>query len=39
VFVNAARVPRVYRDGDREVRQHVEVHVQDGRAHVRTVLL
>jgi uncharacterized protein (TIGR04168 family) len=39
VIVNAARVPRVWQENGREVRQHLELVVHDGRALVREVKL
>jgi len=38
LFVNAARVPRVFREGGREKRHFVEVTIDADRAHAREVL-
>ncbi|MCA9492982.1 MAG: metallophosphoesterase [Myxococcales bacterium] len=37
--VNAARVPRVFEDGGRTVRHHVEIRIGAGRADVEQILL
>jgi uncharacterized protein (TIGR04168 family) len=37
IYVNAARVPRVYDDNGRDVRHHLEVVLQAGRARVREI--
>lgn len=38
LFVNAARVPRVFRDGERSLRHHVAVTIDGGRAEAEDVL-
>ncbi len=39
LYVNAARVPRVFEQGGRTVRHHVEVVLGEGTATAREVLL
>ncbi len=39
IYVNAARVPRVFVADRQEVRQHLEVSIERGRARVREILI
>lgn len=39
LFVNAARVPRVFREGERELRHHVAVTIEGGHAEAEDVLV